>query len=81
MCDKDFIWNPSNCECKYGKSCDIGEYFEYSNCKCRQKLVDKLIEEFTANIDEIQITSKNKHESKFSSSTVYIVLFSIFFYN
>ena len=26
MCDKGFIWNPSNCECKCDKSCDIGEY-------------------------------------------------------
>ena len=24
MCDKGFIWNPSNCECKCDKSCDIG---------------------------------------------------------
>ena len=26
MCDKGFIWNPSNCECECDKSCDIGEY-------------------------------------------------------
>ena len=25
MCDKGFIWNPSNCECECDKSCDIGE--------------------------------------------------------
>ena len=29
--------------------------------------------------DEINITSKNEHENKCSSCTVYIVLFSIFF--
>ena len=44
-CDKGFIWSPSNCECKCDKSCDIGEYLHYSNCKCRKKLVDALVEE------------------------------------
>ena len=77
MCDKRFIWNPSNCECD--KSCDIGEYLDYSNCKCRKKLVDKLIKECTENIDEVKYTSKNEHNNKCSFFTVHIVLFSIFF--
>ena len=34
--------NPNNCECGCDKSCDIGEYLDYSNCKCRKKLVDPL---------------------------------------
>ena len=42
VCDKGFIWNVSNCECKCDKSCDIGEYLDYENCICRKKLVDKL---------------------------------------
>ena len=25
---KGFIWNPSNCECEYDKSCDVGEYLD-----------------------------------------------------
>ena len=37
MCDKGFIWNPSNCECECHKPCDIGEYLDYKNCKCRKK--------------------------------------------
>ena len=35
--DKGFIWNPSNYHCECDKSCDIGEYLDYSNCKCRKK--------------------------------------------
>ena len=38
VCDKGFIFNPSNCECECDKSCGIGEYLNYSNCKCRKKL-------------------------------------------
>ena len=45
MCDKGFIWNPSNCECGCDKACDVGEYLDYENCKCRKKLVDKLVDE------------------------------------
>ena len=37
MCDKGFIWNPSNFECECDKSCDIGEYLDYNNCRCRKK--------------------------------------------
>ena len=37
ICDKGFIWNPSNCECESDKSCDIGEYLDCKNCNCRKK--------------------------------------------
>ena len=74
VCNKGFIWDPSNCECD--KSCDIGEYLGYSNCKCRKKLVDKLIEKCTENIEETRL-DENKHNC--SSCTVYIVLFLMFF--
>ena len=50
ICDKGFIWNPSNCECD--KSCDIGEYLDYENCKCRKKIIDKLIDECTETIKQ-----------------------------
>ena len=56
VCDKGYTWNPSNCECECDKSCDIGEYLDYENCKCRKRLVDKLVEECTENIDEAKLT-------------------------
>ena len=47
VCYKGSIWNPSNCECQCDKSCDVGEYLDYENCKCRNKLIDKFVEECT----------------------------------
>ena len=44
ICDKGFTWNPCNCECECDKSCSIGEYLECQNSKCRNKIIDKLIE-------------------------------------
>ena len=74
---KDFIWNPSNCECECDKSCDGGEYLDYSNCKCMKRLIDKLVEECTENIDVVEINNENENKHKYSSCIVYIVLFSI----
>ena len=51
LCDKGYAWNPSNCECECDKSCDVGEYFDYENCKCRKRLVDKLVEECGENVE------------------------------
>ena len=71
--------NPSNCECECDKSCDIGEYLDYKNCKCRKKLIDRFIKECTENIEETRLAEKASSESKhkYSSCIVYIVLFSI----
>ena len=51
ICDKGFIWNPSNCKCECDKSSNVGEYLDYKNCKCKNKLADKLVEECNENID------------------------------
>ena len=49
--DKGFIRNPSNCECECDKLCDVGEYLDYKSYKCRNRLIDKLVEECSGNID------------------------------
>ena len=77
VCDKGYIWNPSNCD----KSCGIGQYLDYKNCICRNSLVDKLVEKCTNVLDgdtiyneTLTVTSSNDC----SSCTPYIVLFTVF---
>ena len=41
ICDSGFIWNPSNSDCERDKSCDVGQYLVYKNCKCRKRLIDQ----------------------------------------
>ena len=53
-------WNPSNWDCECDKLCDVGEYLDYEDCKCRKKLVDKLVEpssteEYTEKVEEAKI--------------------------
>ena len=89
VCYKEFIWNPSNCECEYDKSCDIGEYLYYENYKCRTQLVDKLIEcnsvecrtverssaeECTENIDEVKIADKNERVCSYIICVALVVI-------
>ena len=79
--DKGYAWNPSNCECECDKSCDVGEYLDYENCKCRKWLVDKLVEECNENIDEAKLNEIALFEHKSECAcyyTVFIVLSVIF---
>ena len=49
----------------------------------QKKLVDKLVDECTETVEEVELAkitlAENKNSHKCSSCTVYIVLFSIFF--
>ena len=59
--------------------CDFGEYLDYENCKCRKRLVDKLIEECNENTEETSLIKINSTKRKSNSCILYIVLFLIFF--
>ena len=82
-CDKGYIWNPSNCECECDKSCNIGEYLDYKNCKCKKRLADKLIDECTETIEETKLVNitftENENNYEHNSCSVYIVLMIITF--
>ena len=77
VCDKGSIQNSSNCECECDKSCHVGEYLGYENCKCRKKIVYKLVEECTENIDEVKIAEMTLTENihKCSSCTCTLCCF------
>ena len=65
------------------KRCYVGEYLDYENCKCRKKLVDKLVDEGTNIVEEVKqakITlAKNENSCTSSSYTAYTGVFRIFF--
>ena len=60
------------------KLCDIGEYLDYKNCKCRKKLLHKLVEESSENIDgnkKIYNGAFNDHKNVCNSCKIYLILF------
>ena len=83
VCNKGFIWNSSNCECECDEACDVGEYLDYEDCKCRKKLVDQSVDESTETVEEVKsakITlAENENSYKCSSCIVYIVLMIVVF--
>ena len=82
-CDKKFILNFSHCECECDKSRDDGEYLDYENCKCRKKLMFKLVEEHNENIDGNEMIyngNLNDYEKECDSCTIYVVLFVTAFF-
>ena len=79
---KDFIWNPSVCECECDRSCGIRQNLDHKSCKCRNKLISKLVEECSENIDENRIihnVTLNDNKRIWNSCTIYIVLLAISF--
>ena len=73
----------SNCECECDKACDVVEYIDYQNCRCRKKLVVKFVDECTEAVKEVRLTkitlTENENSYKCSSCTPYIVLIIAFF--
>ena len=59
ICNKGHIWKPSNFKRECDKSCDFGECLDYENCKCRKRLVDKLVEKCNENIEETSLFKTN----------------------
>ena len=77
--DKGFLWSPSNCECECDESCDVGEYLDYENCKCRKRLIDKLVEECNENIDRKEmIYNETLNENICNSCRMYLYYLSYF---
>ena len=62
------------------------KYLGYKNCKCRKRLVGKLVKECSENIQEVRLIKMNSTKCnsveikcKHNSCTLYIVLFSVLF--
>lgn len=51
-CGNEFSWNHSTGE----KSCDVDEYLDYVNRKCKKRLIDNLVEEYNEDIDRNEIS-------------------------
>ena len=52
---KGSIRNLSNWECECDKWCKVGEYLDYENCRCRKKLVNKLVQECTETVEKVKL--------------------------
>ena len=76
-CDKGYTWNPSTCECQCDTWCKPGQYLDHKNCICNNKLIGRLIEEYTNVINETMINNKENIDNDSTIWNVFIGLFSV----
>ena len=74
-CDKGYTWNPSTCECQCDTWCKPGQYLDHKNCVCKNKLIGRVIEEYTSVINETMI---NNNKDNITNNNTYLILFIVF---
>ena len=75
VCDKGYIFNPSDCKCDCDKSCNTSQYLVYLDCKCKNKIIDLIVEKCTEYDDDktklVNITvTKTDNKTKIFNKTV-----------
>ena len=62
---------------------NVGDYLNYSDCKCRKKLTDKLIDKSIETIEDTKLVNitftENENNYECGSCIVYIVLMIVAF--
>ena len=66
ICDKGCIFNPSNCKCECDKLYNASQYLDYLDCKCKNKIIDLIVEECTEYDNKTKMVNKtdNKTDNK-----------------
>ena len=73
-CAKGYMWNPSICEYQCDKWCKQGQYLDHKNCVCKNKLIGRVIEEYTSVINETMI---NNNKDNTTNNNTYLILFIV----
>ena len=73
VCDKGYIFNPSNCKCECDKSCITCQYLDYLDCKCKNKIINLIVEK-CIEYDDDQTKIVNKTVTKTNNKTILIII-------
>ena len=78
-CKEEYMWNPSTCACECDLWCKQGQYLDYKNCVCKNKLIGKVYASRSSFINEnmTKVDKNGKIVNKDSSFNIYAVLFSL----
>ena len=74
-CTKGYMWNASTCACECDMWCKPGQYLDHKNCVCKNKLVGRIIGEYTSVINE---TMMNNVDNKDNDNTIAYLLIGFF---
>ena len=76
-CTKGYTWNPSTCVCQCDMWCKPGQYLDYKNCVCKNKLVGRTIAECTSVINKTLINNEDNIANDNTITNIFIELFSV----
>ena len=76
-CTKGYTWNPSTYECQCDMWCKPGQYLDYKNCICKNKLIGRVISECTSVINKTMMNKKDNIANDNTITNIFIGLFSV----
>ena len=76
-CTKGYTWNPSTCECQCDMWYKPGQYLDYKNCICKNKLIGRGIPECTSVINETMMNNRENIANDNTTTNIFIGLFSV----
>ena len=76
-CTKEYTWNPSTYECQCDMWWKSGQYLDYKNCICKNKLIGRVNEECTSVINETMMNNKKNIANDNTITNIFIGLFSV----
>ena len=76
-CTKGYMWNPSTCECQCDMWFKPGQYLDYKNCVCKNKLVGRVIAECTSVINETMMNNRDNEDNDDTIANIFIGLFPV----
>ena len=76
-CTKGYMWSSNTCECQCDMWCKPGQYLDYKNCFCKNKLIGRVIAECTSIINKTMINNKDNIDNDNIITKIFIGLFSI----
>ena len=72
---KGYTWNPSTCECQCDMWCKPGQYLDYKNCICKNKLIGRVISKCTSVINETMMNNKDNIANDNTITNIFIGFF------
>ena len=78
-CKKGYMWNPTTCACECDLWCKQGQYLDYKNCVCKNKIIGKVYASCSSFINEnmTKVDKNGKIVNEDSSFNIYAALFSL----
>ena len=71
------MWNPRTCECQCDMWFKSGQHLDYKKCVCKNKLIGRVIAEYTSLINETMMNNRDNEDNDNTITNIFIGLFSV----